>query len=778
MAMKDFDFKQFMLQKGELVGLGAAVGLMVVFLIIMLVSAFASGSPAEKAKAVDEAATAVERAHTTRQPNPGDPDMPKDPKDKLVAFDFQRLDAPVEQVALFMGRPPDDTNRRQPEVLPLDEARTAVAHVQVRSYIFITDRDGKVTKVMGLTGEGANNPAGGQDTSRLMGTLTRGRRGGAGFGGPPAMGGLGPGAGREGGGGGLGPGAGREGGGGGLGSLPGLAGEDKQDFKQRPIDLTQLEKAQDVKLAEQVRPLRMAVIAASFPYKAQLEEFRKQLRLPSVAAVLNEPSKEVDEEAKQPLPAFRFLGVNVERRTLGPDGKPTSPWVKVDVNKDYRPYIILTGKRFEPDPPKYDRVVFPGLVMPRLLQFGSEAKEGGMMEPGAAPRGEGKDPRERKDDAKDRGSHDKYPDVEGRLVQIKAALEELDKVKDPALIAKPPSRFSADDFDVFTSRADAGTGDRTGEGTPRFTTPPGGGERVSKPRPGTGPAGPEGAAPGQGDTVPDHCLVRVVDVTIKPGQTYEYRLQVRMANPNYQRKDVRSPTYAQGEELKSESWFTVPEKVVAPPELLYYAVDQRELEGRNYDLRKGPNYRVTTPDKDRTFLQIHKWLEVVRTGELPLLVGDWAVAERVPVYRGEYVPRQVRAEVPVWRYTRESFVIAGDPDPRQTRRLGPGIDVNFGHDRPDGVEAAVVDFEGGSQSHERVLGRTADDKPITRKVVDDSATEVLLLSPDGKLLAHDSAHDVNDKDRKGKLDRYRKRVSEVKNGKARGTGSNPFGGGT
>jgi hypothetical protein len=253
-----------------------------------------------------------------------------------------------------------------------------------------------------------------------------------------------------------------------------------------------------------------------------------------------------------------------------------------------------------------------------------------------------------------------------------------------------------------------------------------------------------------------------------------------MANPNYQRKDVRSPTYAQGEELKSdkpESWFTVPEKVVVPPELLCYAVDQKELEGaRSYEARKGPNSRAGA-DKDRTFLQIHKWLEAVRTGGLPLLVGEWAVAERVPVYRGEYVPRQVRAEVPVWRYTRESFVIASDPDPRQARRLGPGIDVNFGHDRPDGVDTAVVDFEGGSQTYDKALGRTADDKPISRKVDDASATEVLLLTPDGKLLAHDSAHDANDKDRKDRLKKYHERVSEVKHGKARGNGANPFGGG-
>jgi hypothetical protein len=273
--------------------------------------------------------------------------------------------------------------------------------------------------------------------------------------------------------------------------------------------------------------------------------------------------------------------------------------------------------------------------------------------------------------------------------------------------------------------------------------------------------------------------VRVVDVTIKPGQTYEYRLQVRMANPNYGRKvgpgreDVRSPTYAQDKELKSETWFTVPQKVVVPPELLYYAVDQKALDGRDYVARRGPNYRFE-PDKDRTVLQIQKWLEKVSTGNSQL-VGDWAVAERVPVYRGEYVPRQVRVEIPVWRFTRESFVIASD---KEARRYGPGIDVSFGYDRPDGAETAVVDFEGGNHTYDKVVGRTADDKPISHKVDDVSGTEVLLLSPDGKLMAHDSAPDVKDKERKDILKKYKDKISAVKNGKARGTGSNPFGGGT
>jgi len=126
------------------------------------------------------------------------------------------------------------------------------------------------------------------------------------------------------------------------------------------------------------------------------------------------------------------------------------------------------------------------------------------------------------------------------------------------------------------------------------------------------------------------------------------------------------------------------------------------------------------------------------------------------------VGRPVRVEIPIWRYNREEFVIASDS---KTSRKTPGIDVPFGESRQDGEEAVLVDFEGGRQTYDKVVSRT-EDKVETKRVDDVSGTEVLLLSPDGRLLAHNSADDILDKDREKRLKAVRERITEVKEKKA------------
>jgi hypothetical protein len=45
------------------------------------------------------------------------------------------------------------------------------------------------------------------------------------------------------------------------------------------------------------------------------------------------------------------------------------PRGSLPVGKDYAPLIALTGRRFEPEDRQLKAVLFPGLVMPRLMQF-------------------------------------------------------------------------------------------------------------------------------------------------------------------------------------------------------------------------------------------------------------------------------------------------------------------------------------------------------------------------------------------------------------------------
>jgi hypothetical protein len=286
---------------------------------------------------------------------------------------------------------------------------------------------------------------------------------------------------------------------------------------------------------------------------------------------------------------------------------------------------------------------------------------------------------------------------------------------------------------------------------------------------------------------PECCLVRVIDPTVEPGKVYQYRLRVRMANPNFGRsKDVAARNYATEKELErtDEQWYVVKDKVSVPPEMHYYAVDQRELDGANS--YKGI-HREDYLTKDRTALQIHRWLEAfsMKTDRNNLLpVGEWVVAERVIAYRGEYVGAAQRIEFPYWRTTQEQFVIASEPG---ATRKSPGVMVSFHPDRADGLDTLLVDFQGGTQDYERVVSRDEEGKEKKRKVRDAHGTEMLLLTPDGKLLAHEGAEDAKDKVRVQRLKEVKDRIKEVKEGGAGGVpgqpgqpgrpgGRNPFGG--
>src|SRR5205814_380350 len=132
---------------------------------------------------------------------------------------------------------------------------------------------------------------------------------------------------------------------------------------------------QQLRPAQQVHPLRMAVIAASFPYREQLKEFQKKLNLPTLPEVLADVSGEVDPNTGAVQPAFRFLGVNLQRVQVDADGKPLKvtdkgdvAWETIDINRAYRPLVYHNGKRFEPDPPDIDAmsVYSYGLMMPKL----------------------------------------------------------------------------------------------------------------------------------------------------------------------------------------------------------------------------------------------------------------------------------------------------------------------------------------------------------------------------------------------------------------------------
>ncbi len=357
---------------------------------------------------------------TANEPEP--PRKPESPEPARPPLPSYREDDPVRfhVSGLFSIYRPAEKGRRQPRVLLPDEARAVALLGQIQTYIFSPDYE----RILVLRGVGGNAPGRGPNIR------------------PPAP----------------------------RSQLPNLQAPSRQEapegrttYKGEYVALADLNKsATPQKLATTPRPLRTALIVASFPFKAQLEEFRDKLGLPNAEAVLKELSQQKGKGGRaEPVPAFRFLGVRLQRRVVDALGKPlmnrNGGWEEVDLAKDYQPYLFVTGKRIEPDTPEVESVSMPGLVMPRLVQ----------------------------------ARKNQYPQIETRLTNIRKTLDALAQDK---------------------------------------------------------------------GALPTHCLIRVLDVTIKPGTIYEYRMRVRLANPNFGRKDVANPKDAEKEELASERWYVVPGK--------------------------------------------------------------------------------------------------------------------------------------------------------------------------------------------------------------------------
>jgi len=261
--------------------------------------------------------------------------------------------------------------------------------------------------------------------------------------------------------------------------------------------------------------------------------------------------------------------------------------------------------------------------------------------------------------------------------------------------------------------------------------------------------------------VPQYCLVRVIDVTVEPGKNYEYQLRVRMANPNYKRKDVANPNYAFDKELKSE-WSDVkacPIKVAVTPELIYYVVDQNLVDGKS----KKP-YK---PEKYLAF-QAHRWLdefELDSGKKTTMVVGEWAVAERTLVARGMYLGKSEDVKLPVWRPQQQSYVL---PDLVKGKKNARVMKVPFEYDesitrRAVAPQAVLVDFEQrGERRYDRIRKEGEDGAPPERTtVVDEAAATALIMSPNGKLLLREGALDLPDEERKARLKDFRERIKAV-----------------
>lgn len=760
MALKDFNYKQFFFDHGERIGLGVAgaIALLMVLGLLMSGVGYLSHSAGANAEDLNKAAEGVESGLRSNQPT--DADKPGDPHDKLVAFNFNIIDANAAKgyavADLFDPIKASQAGRGMPALYQPTESQVALVRMQLPTLEFTKPALDYVLTLKNAptTAPGGAGPGGSMPSSATVGSMFNG----------PARGGYNPQAALT------------------ARGSQGLRNHgflrtknDPQEKEEKDLDTEWVKvstlgdkSSGAVKFAEKAYPMRIAEIVASFPYKDQVREFREKLRLPSDEAVLSELSLEEGKDGKKQN-AFRFLGVTIQRRQLDAAGKPVGDkdgWATLDLDGTYKPLVIFDGKRFEEEDARLKPVIFPGLVMKKLETLGSRHTP----------------------------PLDEYPKVEEKLPTLKATLDALEKKPD-AMIATPA--LTNDPGSIFEDQSGPPNGPNGmgpgfppppgGSFPPGGSTPPGGSFPPNFTPPGGAfrpPYGPGALKPGQELAVPDACLIRLFDVNVEPGKTYEYRMQVRMANPNYHRTESASQTYADATELPTNSWYVLPQKLTVPNDLYYYAVDQKELDAKapkepaEPGKEKEKELKLPAPpvQSNQTVLQIHRWVDYLYLkNRMELPVGDWVIAERAVVTRGEPIGPQ-RVEVPYWRDTQDRFTMATDVPPARASRMPPSMEVPF---VPENEAPVVVDFRGGDVTYRRTHPKTDDPAAATDQppaIQDKAPLEVLLFTPDGKLQAHDSANDIPDPQRVERLQKVRDWIKNVKNSKAGGQdNTNPLG---
>jgi hypothetical protein len=249
------------------------------------------------------------------------------------------------------------------------------------------------------------------------------------------------------------------------------------------------------------------------------------------------------------------------------------------------------------------------------------------------------------------------------------------------------------------------------------------------PMPGIDPGGAGAApvAPWERDA-----LVRFIDADVKPGKTYSYAIQVRIANPNYkQDAKVQAAFLAAIPEL-ADGWVTTP-SITIPYDYFLYAVDQQQLDewAKEVPGKKPAPSDIKLP-KEAIPFQIHEWVGTKKDEdkEMPRAIGDWAIAPRQVVHKGERIGVISQVPVPVWEELREAFVvptIKGDPKKRIPDKLGIRVKLKLENEAP-----VLVDFSGGKRM-----------QPGTSRFEEDTAVEALIMTPDGKLRVQNSRDDAD-----------------------------------
>lgn len=463
-----------------------------------------------------------------------------------------------------------------------------------------------------------------------------------------------------------------------------------------------------------LKPQRIVVVSAIFPLKEQLEEYQKALRISNMKLLLAK-------EENIPNP----LGLNVYRCEILRDGTAT-PWefmYRYNADKDTvevekrideairEAYLDTETHKYYPDQ------LIQGLATP-LMKL-SNAKYPHVLLPGIS----GKFPEEPKKGGPGKekiempGGGKKDPNKPIEVDTAKPATVSFKDLKKEGKSDELLDKFNGK-YNLFNPIQE----DRKGSILiPKLPTKEGEYADV---------------------------LVRFFDVGVEPGKTYRYSVQVRMKSPNFEHKDAAFQELAKIKDLYSP--FTVTPEIRIPYEYDFYAVDQKP----EMEILDGPDKGTILPKEthEKIAVQIHRWIDYVDV-DTKKTAADWAIAERVLVRRGDYIGRKVYVEVPTWSERKDAFELAAAIRPgvkgKATDKRAIGWPVEF-QEAPDS-KSLLVDFAPGKHGKE------------------ESASELLILTPEGKLIVRNSRIDTEADnpigiERVQRFNSWRDRVRQLRDG--------------
>jgi len=715
--MAKFNAKEFLLTKGEKIVLIAALVGLGIFAVLGISQFVSAESPARKSAEFKDTANAI----TSRvQRSEGVADIKPLDASLMGESSFITIDSKHFRNPALPFEPVDtpSNKRDNPVVLGITEAQVDLVRAPVKAYEVLV-QDGVVK--IGLLYNVKMSKLDEDSLKKLMKDIgsTRARRPVAPpqvtapppppqpVPAPPATTAITPGGGGA---------RGERGGRGGAPSAVAPGERIEKTLRYVLLDDFDKETAKDGVLpALSVYPVRMIVVHASFPLKEQLEVIRRALRLRTIEDAAKESAPEGGGQGPT------FLGFEVERRIVSPTGE-VYDWLPYDHVGQYLNKIQI--RKFADQPDDGFLAYFLRYHQMMAMPLPALAANLGI-----------------------------YPGV--RLEAIVKGYKKLqDANKKPESASEMATRFSgkaggaANPFMPSTSAA----GGLGGFGT-------------DAPAQGLGRGAPVTGRierPGSSDTVPgalqvptnmpelEHMLLRFLDVDVRPGFTYQYRVRIKMKNPNFKKTaEVARPDDAKQEVLWGP-WVTIANQVSVPVDHNVYAGDPVQYaENLRRDF-KDPNVINLLDNKNGEVpvVQFQTWTErvAIDSGKSEP-AGYWVVAE-VPVQRGEYVGRKQIVSLPMWSSEKIQFILQQLPKYTvwKAREQPKGMLVDFS------TQTLLVDYEGGKT-------RT---KVSDRDITDESDIELLLLQPDGQVVVRSSGVDREDADRKAREEAWKKWLDEIK----------------